>query len=187
MTFLKYVPEKQESTVYFVWGQVLFSVIHDPFAPSQSLYRETLTAGLVLAVLKTRRTATLCATQLPRGTPCSQTELFSRFRQLVNPPKFTSKILLVNLQVNLLVTKINELLNKTHKHTLPALPTPASRLLHSSRASLHRLARFARPLPSLSPLFLSPSPPTPLSPRPVPLALPPLSYVVNLLHFQIYL
>ena len=43
MTFLKCVPEKQELTVYFVWGQVLFSVIHDPFAPSQSLYRETLT------------------------------------------------------------------------------------------------------------------------------------------------
>ena len=45
MTFFKCVPEKQESTVYFVWGQVLFSVIHDPFASSQSLYRETLTGA----------------------------------------------------------------------------------------------------------------------------------------------
>ena len=43
MTFLKCVPEKQESTVYFVWGQRLFPVMYDPFAPRRSSNRETLT------------------------------------------------------------------------------------------------------------------------------------------------
>ena len=47
MTFLKCVPEKQESTVYFVWSQRLFPVMYDPFAPRRSLNRETLTVGVV--------------------------------------------------------------------------------------------------------------------------------------------
>ena len=47
---------------------------------------------------------------------CRNRRVFSRFRQLVNPLKFTSKILLVKLQVNLLVTKMKLLLNKKQIH-----------------------------------------------------------------------
>ena len=41
VTFWSLVVGKQESSVYLAWLQLLFSVIHDPFAPSRSSYRET--------------------------------------------------------------------------------------------------------------------------------------------------
>ena len=65
ITFFLLPPEKKESTVYFVSGQLLFSVHYDSFALSQPLYRETLTQEGILgtrvaqSVILNHRTAQL--------------------------------------------------------------------------------------------------------------------------------